>query len=120
MVAVAQVSLLIYAVLLVVGGLVGYIQAQSKVSLIAGLGSGMVASIIYGITLSQPAIGFSLGAILGLILTGVFIMRFRKTQTFMPAGFLSILSVAITVLSGLALIIAAHTSRVVRAATGDL
>ncbi len=104
MVLIAKGYLLVYSILLLVGGLVGYAKAKSKISLFTGIGSAIVALIGFIISWSKVSLGLGIGAILGLALTIIFIQRYRKTQTFMPAGLLSILSVIAALISGLALL----------------
>ncbi len=103
MLQIGQFSLLIYAGLLLVGGMVGYAKAGSKISLISGIGSSVLAVAGFGLSYPYPVLGLSLGLILGLILTLVFIQRYRKTQAFMPAGMMSVLSGLAAVVTGLAL-----------------
>lgn len=104
MLQLGQISLLIYAVLLLVGGMVGYAKAGSKISLFSGIGSGLLAAVGFGLSYSYPVVGLGLGVGLGLILTLVFIQRYRKTQAFMPAGMMSVLSGLAAVVTGLALL----------------
>lgn len=75
-----------YGVLALVGGIIGYTQAGSKMSLGSGILSGLL--LILGGILIQT-VGQS-GLILATVVTGglivVFVGRWVKTRTFMPAG----------------------------------
>ena len=76
----------IYIVLLVVGGLIGFLKAGSKVSLIM---SGAFAAVL--ILCAIPGVldgNFrkNLANILMAVLVVVFAMRLAKTKKFMPAG----------------------------------
>lgn len=84
--------ILIYALLVAVGGIVGYLQAKSKVSLILGLASGLILSIAWWLYRQTPATGMGIATIVAIALLGVFIMRYLKTKSFMPAGLMSVLS----------------------------
>lgn len=85
----ANTILWIYIVLLVVGGVMGFLKAKSKVSL--------VTSIVFAIALSLCAGGilggrYTADVILALLVV-VFVIRYVKTKKFMPAGFLVILTI---------------------------
>ncbi len=90
----ANIILWIYIALLLVGGLMGFLKAGSKVSLIT--------SVVFAIILAlfpTHVIAWAPGAdILLLLLALVFVMRYVKTKKFMPAGLMIILSVAALVL----------------------
>ncbi len=80
----------VYIGLLVVGGLVGFLKAGSKISL--------VTSIVFAVALAVFASGvlaWTVGAdlLLGILLV-VFVIRFAKGRKFMPAGLMIILTVA--------------------------
>lgn len=104
MLKVGQIGLLVYSLLLGIGGVMGYVKGKSQVSLITGIASGLLAFLGYWLSLSRPALGLGLGIGLSLVLTVVFLIRLRKTGKIMPAGLLCGLSVAMAVISGLALL----------------
>lgn len=83
-----------YGVLALVGGIIGYTQAGSKMSLGSGILSGLLL-ILGGILI--PTVGQS-GLILATVVTGilivVFVGRWVKTRTFMPAGVMVLAGVA--------------------------
>ncbi len=98
--AAGQVALGAYAVLLAVGGAIGYLKAGSRPSLWAGLGSALAALVALLISVQNARWGMGLAALLALILAGFFGYRFLvKTRKFMPAGLLAVLSVAMLVLA---------------------
>ena len=83
------IVLWVYIVLLVVGGLMGFLKARSKISLIM--------SIIFAVPLALCALGylsFFIANVLIGVLAVVFIIRFAKGRKFMPAGLMIVLSVA--------------------------
>ena len=92
-----QWILLAYAALMVVGGLIGA-KAGSKVSLFAGLGSGVALLAALGLTFAALAAGLWTGCILAALLTVTFARRFSATKKFMPAGMLLVVSVLAAVL----------------------
>lgn len=89
----AAFTTLVYGILAIAGGAIGYKQASSLVSLISGLISGFLllvgAYLLFG---GSPA-GLTLSAIVSIVLTIVFIIRLIKTRKFMPAGLMIILGV---------------------------
>jgi uncharacterized membrane protein (UPF0136 family) len=84
--------ILVYALLVVIGGIVGYVKARSQQSLISGLISGIALAIAWYLSLQNPTSGFALATFLALGLLIVFAIRFRKTGKFMPAGLMAALS----------------------------
>ncbi len=91
----AHQILWIYIVLLVAGGLVGFIKAKSKMSLIMSLAFALPLAL--SLLLHWPAL-VSLGLLAFLSL--FFGMRFMKSRKLMPAGMMTILSMAALVLYG--------------------
>lgn len=90
----------IYALLLAVGGVMGYKKARSKQSLIMGLiSAAVVAGGLYLTTAVAPICGYSTIAIMSGILIIVFFIRFQKTKSFMPAGLLLLLSLVALIVS---------------------
>ena len=90
-----QISILIsnaYGALLVVGGIMGYMKAHSKISLLTGLISGILVQFACQIGKKKPKEGYLFVSTISLILSVFFCMRFAKTHAFMPSGLMLILS----------------------------
>jgi uncharacterized membrane protein (UPF0136 family) len=88
-----QVALGIYAVLLAVGGVIGYTKAGSKPSLYAGLASAVAAILALGLSFQSADAGMIVAGLVALLLTAFFGYRFAvKTRKFMPAGLLAVVS----------------------------
>ncbi len=87
----------VYAALLVMGGLVGYVKSCSLMSLVFGSLSalGLVASI--SLIQSKNPWGYRLAMTLSALLTALFAYRFSLTFSLMPSGMM--LAVSLTVLS---------------------
>lgn len=94
-----QWVLLVYAVLMVAGGAMGS-RAGSKVSLYAGVGSGVALLAAFGATFAALGVGLWIGCVLAAALAAVFGKRAAKTGKFMPAGMLLIVSLGAMVLLG--------------------
>ena len=79
----------VYIVLLIIGGLIGYLKAKSKVSLIM--------SAVFAAALSLCAAGiifqYYVADILLALLIVVFAMRVAKTKKFMPGGLMLIITI---------------------------
>ena len=88
------IAAIAYGILALIGGIIGYVQAQSKASLISGSISGLLL-IFGGVMQSQ---GYTWGLILATVVTTVlvvvFAVRLAKTRKFMPAGLMTVLGVA--------------------------
>ncbi|MEW5860358.1 MAG: TMEM14 family protein [Cyanobacteriota bacterium] len=85
------IAAIAYGILAVVGGIMGYSQAQSKVSLISGSISGLLL-ILGGVMLLQGQVwGLILATVVTAVLVIVFAIRLAKTRKFMPAGLMSLL-----------------------------
>ena len=79
----------IYIVLLVAGGIMGYVKARSRISLMASLGFAIPLSLTAMGVIPEPLVA----DILLIILTVFFGMRFVKGRKFMPGGLMCILSI---------------------------
>lgn len=84
----------IYIVLLLVGGLIGFLKAGSKVSLITS----SVAAALLIITAIPGLLGHGmargLADVIMAVLLVVFAIRLTKTRKFMPSGLLLVVTVA--------------------------
>jgi uncharacterized membrane protein (UPF0136 family) len=80
-----------YGILAIIGGIVGYRNAGSQVSLTSGTISGLL--LIFSAVIQL--LGQNWGAILAIIITFAlvifFTLRLAKTRKFMPAGLMAIL-----------------------------
>lgn len=80
-----------YGILAIAGGIIGYTQARSRVSLLSGSISGLLLILAAYLQLQ----GQTWGSILAVLVTGVlvvvFAFRLAKTRKFMPAGLMTIL-----------------------------
>lgn len=91
-------SILIYGLVILLGGVVGYLKAKSQVSLLSGIGSGISLVVAWFICRQMPVVGLGLATLLAFVLCIVFVLRFLKTRAFMPAGLMMVFSLAASVL----------------------
>ena len=89
----AVIASIAYGILAIVGGIMGYRQAKSKISLIAGCSCGVLLLIAASLQVQGQHWGLLAGAIVTGVLLVAFVMRFLKTRKFMPAGLMLILGV---------------------------
>jgi uncharacterized membrane protein (UPF0136 family) len=84
----------IYIVLLVVGGLIGFLKANSKVSLY--MSCGFAAALVLCAVPNFLDVKFRAGLanILMATLLVVFAIRLAKTKKFMPAGLMLVATIA--------------------------
>jgi uncharacterized membrane protein (UPF0136 family) len=89
----ASTVLWIYIVLLLVGGLIGFFKAKSRVSLIS---SSVFALLLVLTTLRgifQPAFAQDLANVILAALLVVFAVRLARTKKFMPGGLMLVLTI---------------------------
>ena len=99
------VLILVYGLLVAVGGVFGYLKAKSKVSLFSGLGSGTALAIAAYWASLQPIQGLSLATALAIFLLITFTIRWFKTRALMPAGLMAGLSLAAAIAFGIRLVL---------------
>ncbi|MEH2146607.1 TMEM14 family protein [Nostoc sp.] len=80
-----------YGILAIVGGIIGYIQARSRVSLLSGSISGFLLILAAYFQLQGQTWGAILAVLVTAILVVFFAFRLAKTRKFMPAGLMTIL-----------------------------
>ena len=89
----AKLYFIIFGVLTIAGGIVGFVKAGSVASIIAGSITGVLLLVAAFLLPEHRAIGLASALILSLLLAGQFVPKFLRTGRVMPAGIMSILSV---------------------------
>ncbi len=96
---IGQITLGVYAVLLAVGGVMGFVKARSHASLISGLLSAVFAGLALALMLMKNHnLGTTLGAALAMVLCILFGYRYAiHNRKFMPSGMLAVVSLVVVV-----------------------
>lgn len=98
----AKIYFIVFGVLTIVGGLIGYLKAGSTISLISGAIAGILLLTAACLLPGNPAVALAMALVVSLLLAGRFIPNFIATNKVMPAGMMSILSVIGIVMAVLA------------------
>ena len=93
MIGPAKIYFIIFGLLTIAGGVMGYLKAGSTASIIAGSISGILLLLAAFLLPNYFAAGLVLAALVSIALAGRFVPAFIKTGHFMPAGMMSVLSV---------------------------
>ncbi|ELS31259.1 MULTISPECIES: TMEM14 family protein [Pseudanabaena] len=82
----SAIALLVYGIIAIVGGIIGFAKSKSQASIISGSISG-VGLLIAGTAVAKNLEwGKIAGMAIAALLVIVFIVRLIKTKKFMPAG----------------------------------
>ena len=99
MLAAARIYFLLFGLLTIAGGVIGYVKAGSIASIIAGSISGVLLIVGALLLPEHRAPGLGIGVTISLLLAVQFAPKFFSTGKVMPAG-------AVTVLSAIGIIVA--------------
>ena len=89
----AKVYFIIFGLLTIVGGVIGYVKAGSTASIIAGSVLGILLLVAAWLLPGNLVPGLVLALVVSILLAGRFIPAFIRTGHVMPAGLMSLLSV---------------------------
>ena len=89
----SKIYFIIFGVLTIAGGVVGYVKAGSVPSIIAGSITGVLLLIAAFLLPEHRAIGLATAFVISLLLAAQFVPKFIRTGNVMPAEMMSILSV---------------------------
>lgn len=93
MIGPAKIYFIIFGLLTIAGGILGYVRAGSAASIVAGSISGILLLMAAFLLPGNVAGGLILAGVVSLLLAGRFLPAFLKTHAVMPAGLMSILSI---------------------------
>lgn len=89
------IAALAYGILAIIGGIIGYIQAQSQISLVSGVISGLLLLVAAYFQIQGQAWALIVAVLVTGILVIFFALRFAKTRKFMPGGLMVILGMLV-------------------------
>ena len=88
-----KIYFVIFGLLTIAGGVMGYVKAASTASLIAGSISGVLLLVAAFLLPGHAVAGLALGGIISLLLAIQFVPALLRTGKMMPAGVMSLLSI---------------------------
>ena len=88
----AKIYFIVFGVLTIVGGVIGYVKAGSVASILAGSITGVLLLVAAFLLPEHRAVGLATAFIISLLLAAQFVPKFLRTGRIMPAGMMSILS----------------------------
>jgi uncharacterized membrane protein (UPF0136 family) len=100
----ARLYFYIFGALTAAGGLMGFLKAQSKASLIAGAVSGLLLAVSGYLIPVKTTPGLVMGMVVSLLLLGRFLPAYLKKGVAMPAVPMIVLSVVGIVFAIVALV----------------
>jgi uncharacterized membrane protein (UPF0136 family) len=89
----AKIYFIVFGLLTIAGGIMGYVKAGSTISLIAGAISGVLLLVAAFLLPAHLVAGLVLGGVISLLLAAQFLPAFVRTGKMMPAGIMSLLSI---------------------------
>ena len=93
MIGPAKIYFMIFGLLTILGGVMGYVKAGSTASIIAGAISGIALIVAAYLLPNNVLAGLVIAGLVSVLLAGRFIPAFMKTGKVMPAGLMAVLSV---------------------------
>jgi uncharacterized membrane protein (UPF0136 family) len=93
MLGAAKVYFIVFGILTIAGGILGYVKAGSVISVIAGSISGILLLLAAWLMPDYQAAGLIVALVISVLLAGQFVPKFFSTHKVMPEGLMSVLSV---------------------------
>lgn len=93
MLGLAKIYFIVFGLLTVAGGVIGYVSKGSVPSIVAGAVCGILLLTGAFLMPTHVVAGLAITAIVSLLLAGQFVPKFIKSGQVMPAGMMSVLSV---------------------------
>ena len=89
----AKIYFIVFGALTILGGIVGYVKADSVASIIAGSITGVLLLVAAFLLPEHRMAGLAIALIVSLLLAAQFMPKLLRTGRIMPAGIMSLLSV---------------------------
>ncbi len=93
MIGPARIYFIVFGILTIAGGVLGYVKAGSMASIIAGSITGVLLLVGAFLMPRNLAGGLALAVVVSFLLAGRFVPKFIQTGKAMPDGIMSVLSV---------------------------
>ena len=93
MIGPAKIYFIVFGLLTIVGGIMGFVSKGSVPSIVAGGISGVLLLVGAFLLPNNVFAGLAIAGVVSVLLAGRFLPAFLKTSSFMPAGMMAILSV---------------------------
>jgi uncharacterized membrane protein (UPF0136 family) len=87
-----KIYFIIFGILTIAGGVIGYVKAGSTASIIAGSISGLLLLVAAFLLPGQLLAGLTIGVVVSLLLAGRFLPGFFRSGKLMPDGIMALLS----------------------------
>jgi uncharacterized membrane protein (UPF0136 family) len=84
--------LYVYGAFILIGGIIGYVQAKSQISLVMGVVSGIILLGAAYLAGTGNQLGIYIGLAMAAILSVMFILRYVKTKKVMPSLMMAVVS----------------------------
>lgn len=104
MIGPAKIYFIIFGLLTIVGGVIGYASKGSTASIIAGSISGILLLVGAYLLPGNATAGLAVAGIVSILLAARFIPAFMRSGDFMPSGMMAILSAIGVVMAILAFV----------------
>ncbi|HEU0208234.1 MAG TPA: TMEM14 family protein [Candidatus Udaeobacter sp.] len=89
----AKIYFIVFGVLTIAGGIIGYVKAGSVPSIIAGSITGILLLVAAFVMPEHRVAGLATALIVSLLLAAYFVRKYLSTGAIMPAGMMSVLSI---------------------------
>jgi uncharacterized membrane protein (UPF0136 family) len=88
----ASYIVLIYGILVIIGGVMGYVKAKSRASITMGSISGILLVVCGVLMMRGMAFGVYAALVISIFLGVILSFRFKGSRKFMPGGLMVVLS----------------------------
>ncbi|MFL6520895.1 MAG: TMEM14 family protein [Chthoniobacterales bacterium] len=92
MIGPAKIYFIVFGLLTIVGGVIGYVKAGSTISIISGAIAGIALIVAAFLLPGNTALGLIIAGLVSILLAGRFIPHFMKSGKIMPDALMAALS----------------------------
>ena len=110
MLNIARIVFFAFAALLIIGGIMGYVEKKSVISLVAGIACGGMSLAAGYLALTKPTLALGLGIAASLLVGGSMLPRVLKSPKIFP-GIVTVAASVLTLGISIAALTAGRTAR---------